>query len=437
MTFWIRGLAVAGSALLLAGCMSARGTSTLKEVPDAAQRLSGLQFRVTAVEEAGCNTPGCVQGLQETMSKGYPELFSDDLEAIPLLVRLKTDDDSNGAGAFIGGFFTLGTIPVPVYSGFAKEVGVTPWSGAGAVLPESVIRYTRRDHFWMTIFTPLGLIPMPGRSDMDRDTGTLLTANTGYEAYSKKQHAFNELNLQKAVLSALAVMDQPALHRVAAERKAMPALEVDIDGRHFSGRLLPAFSQNLRQPGGADQYQLVLRNTESRDGRAVTTTHAIPVARRVAAGNWEVQRHYLPFSARPMVATVLLADGLPQRPLVLPVEQPPLADFIDVPETRPEAAAPVRWSNGILLQIKNGPLAAELAAKPLPELRDLITRLESSLLDLNERVGRANDRAQQAIEKGENPEALRELAVVYRQRGEILKAVLQMVRQEAAVRGAT
>ena len=434
MAFWIRGLIIAGSVLVLSGCMSARGTSTLKEVPDAAQRLAGLQFRVAAVDEAGCNTPGCVQGLQETMSKGYPRLFSDDLEAIPLVVRLKTETDNNGVGAFIGGFFTLATLPVPSYTGFAKEVGVTPWSGAGAVLPEAVIRYTRRDHIWVTVFTPLALIPLPGRSDMDRATGTLMNAND--DTYPKKQQAFNELNLQKAVLTALAQMDQPALRRIAAERKAMPALEADIDGRHYSGRLLPAFSQGFRQTGSADQYQLVLRNTELRDGRQTITTHHIPVARRSAAGGWEVLRHYLSFSARPMVATVLLADGLPAQPLLLPVEQPPLADFLDVPDTRPESAAPVRWSNGILLQIKNGPLAAELAAKSQQELGELTTRIETALLDLNERVGRANDRAQQAIGKGESPEALRELAVVYRQRGEVLKAVLQMVRQQTVARGA-
>ncbi len=436
MIFLIRRLVVACCVLLLAGCMSARGTSTLKEVPDAAQRLAGLQFRVAAVEDGPANTPVGVQGLQQLMSKGYPQLFSDDLESIPLVVRQKTETDSNSIGAFIGGFFTLGTLPVPTYTGFAREVGVTPWSGAGAVLPESVIRYTRRDHIWVTVLSPLALIPMPGRSDMERDTATALSAESGWTAYSKKQHAFNELTLQKAVLSALAGMDIQALHRLAAERKAMPALEADIDGRRYSGRLLPAFSQSMRQAGGADQFQLVLRNTEVRDGRQIITTNHIPVARRSAGGGWEVLRPYLSFSARPMVATVLLADGLPARPLLLPVEQPPLADFLDVPDIRPESAAPVRWSNGILLQVKNGPLAPELAAKSMQELGELTTRLETALLDLNERVGRANDRAQQSIEKGESPDAQRELAVVYRQRGEILKAVLQVVRQEGAGRGA-
>lgn len=313
---------------------------------------------------------------------------------------------------------------------------MAPWTASGAALPESVIRYTRRDHVWVTVFTPLALIPMPGRSDMDRDVGTLFNAESGYKAYSRKQQDFNALNLQQAVLSAVAGLDTAALRRLAGERKALPAVEVDIDGRHYSGRLLPAFSQGMRQAGGADEYRLVLRNTDVRDGRQAVTTHYIPVARRGADGSWQAQRSYLPFSSRPMLATALVVDGLPRQPVVMPVEQPPLADFLNAPISQPESAAPVRWSNGILLQIKNSSLAAELAGKSLPELQQLLTELEGALLDLNERVGRANDRAQQAMEKGESPDAQRELAVVYRQRGEILKAILGQVRQEAAARGA-
>lgn len=436
MAYSIQRLLVACSVLLLAGCMSARGTSTLKEVPDAAQRLAGLQFRVMAVEEGGASGQDATLRLQQQMNQAYPRLFSDDLEAIPLVVRMKTEQDNNSVGAVISGFFTLGTIPLPSWTGFSREIGVTPWTASGAAMPESVIRYTRRDHVWVTVFTPLALIPMPGRSDMDRDVGTLFNAESGWKAYSRKQHAFNELNLQKAVIGALAGLDVAALRRLAEERKALPAIEVDIDGRHYSGRLLPAFSQGLRQAGGADEHRLVLRSTDVRDGRQTITTHYIPVARRGTDGTWQAQRSYLTFSSRPMLATALLVDGLPRQPVVMPVEQPPLADFLEAPETRPETAGPVRWSNGILLQIKNTSLAAELGGKTLPELQQLLTQLESRLLDLNERVGRANDAAQQAIEKGQSPDALRELAVVYRQRGEILKAILGQVRQEAAGRGA-
>lgn len=439
MIRFIRWMAVAGSVLLLSGCISQRGITTLQETPNAAATLSGLHFRIAAVEQkqgSYAGAGGSVQGLQEMLKKGYPQLFTDELDAIPLSVRFQSATDQQIVGAVVTGL-TLGIIPLPAHSGFRMEVGVTPWSESGAALPESSISYIRRDHGWMTIFTPLGLIPIPGRSDMERDTSTILGAETGMVEYAKKQQAFNDLNLQRAVVSALANMDQQALRRYYATRQArMPAFDVDIDGRRYSARLVPAFSQSLQQPGGADQYLLVLKGSEQRDGQLRTTTWQVPVARRAPGGGWELLRQYLMFASKPTVATALLADGQPSRGLVLPVEAPPLADFLDIPVLNPEVAWPVRWSNGILLQIKNTALGNELRGKSLPELQDLTTRLETGLLDLNERVGRANDRAQQAIEKGESPDALRELATVYRQRGEILKAILGAVRQEAAARGA-
>lgn len=423
-------LAVAAGVLMLSGCISQRGISTLKEVPGAGDRLAGLQFRVAAVE--GNSPYDGVDGLQGVMARGYPQLFSQEPEAIPLLVRVKSESDDQIAGAILTGL-TLGIIPFPVRTGFNREIGVTPWSGSGGVLPESVIRYSRRDHAWMTIFTPLGLIPIPGRSDMERDTAMLLADPTLAE-YVKKQGAFSEQVLQKAVLSALAGLDQPALRRYAAERKAMPTFSSDIDGRRYESRLLPTYSKDMRQPGGADQYRLHMKAV---DANGKITTYQPVVARRDAGGAWQVLRPYLLFASRPTVATVLLENGVPARGVVMPVENPPLADFIERPEVDgQEAAWIVRWSNGILLQIKNSTLAGELRGQSLPQLQELMTRLESSLLDLNERVGRANDRAQQAVEKGESPDTQRELAVVYRQRGEIIKAILGAVRQEATTRGA-
>lgn len=421
----------------LTGCLSMRTTSTLEADPRAAATLAGLRFRIASVEAEGATAQGAgsVEKLQSTLQQHYPDLFNDDVDAIPLTLRLKsTPDESIGAAFFIL-LATGTTVPFPSHDGFRLELEVTPGSAGGALMPAATISYTRRDHSWLSILSPLGLIPMPGRSDIQRHTRIDATSGAG-AAYAARQAAFSEETLRKALLTAVARLDQPALRRYQAQLGGKPAFEVDIEGRRYSARLLPGFTQGARLAGEPDQYLLVLRHREERDGHVRTSTWQAPVARRTASGEWEVQRRYLMLSSRPMVATALLENGVPARGMVLPVETPPLADFIDAPAMTPEAAAPVRWSNNILLQIKNGPLAAELAAKPLPELRDLITRLESSLLDLNERVGRANDRAQQAIEKGENPEALRELAVVYRQRGEVLKAVLQMVRQEAAARGA-
>lgn len=432
MTLLIRWTAVLGSVVLLSGCIAQRSISTLKETPGATTTLAGMKFRVAMAEGSG---PGSTSAsdLQQGLVNAQPELFSNDLEAIPLLIRQKSETDQQIVGAIITGL-TLGIIPLPAHTGFQMEVGVTPWSGNGALLPESVIRYVRRDHGWLTIFTPLGLIPIPGSSDIPRMSGLVMN-EAGMADYAKKQGAFSAATLQKAVVSALANMDQQALRQYWNKRQALPSVSLDIDGRHYVGRMLPTFSKNLRQPEGADEYRLILRNVDVQGNAQRTTTHEIPVARLDTMGAWHVLRTYLPFASRPMVATALLDNGVPTRAMVLPVDNPPLNDFIDPPVSPDQvAAAPVRWSNGILLQIKNSSLATELRTLPLGELQQLLTRLETAMLDLNERTGRANDRAQQAIEKGESPDAQREMATVYRQRLEILKTITGTVRQEAALR---
>lgn len=428
-----RLVVVVASAALLGGCIAQRTVSSLKEVPNAESRLAGMKFRVISVEPDAGGKAGTE--LQASLQSAYPALFSDDARAIPLAVRKSSTYHSQMVGAFLTGL-TLGVVPIPVSYGDSFEVGVTPWGAQGAVAPESRMKYSIDAHEWATILTPLGLIPNPGRSDIPRRSAILMD-EPGLTAYEQKRTAFRQDQYRRAVVSALASSDLSRLRAYWGERQAIPVLNVDIDGRRYEGVLVPAFSRDIRQAGGADQYTLVLSNSRTEGGQVITTKHTLPVARRDAAGGWQVSRVYLPFSARPMVATALLEGGVPARALVLPVEAPPLADFVSLADiSGPDAATWVRRSNGILLQIKNTSLTGELAGKSLPELQELLTQLESTLLDLNERTTRANDRAQQAIEKGESPDYLRELATVYRQRSEILKAILGIVRQEATVRGA-
>ncbi|MFP5431214.1 MAG: hypothetical protein ACLGHE_09565 [Gammaproteobacteria bacterium] len=427
---WTVALALGGT-LVLSGCMATRTTSSLQETPGAATLLAGMKFNVIQVESTGSYTPlrEIATGLQQQLMQQDPALFTNDLGAIPLLVRLKAETDNPQAGAMVTGF-TLGLVPMPHYNGVNMEVGITPWAVQGAAAPESVVSYALRRHQWGSIL-PIGLIPLPGRSDFGRGS-FLFNPPAGYEEKSK---AFSASLLHKAIVTAIAKTDQQVLRRLWTQQQALPSVSVDIDGRPFTGRLVPAFSQNLRQPGGADEYRLILRSTTGEGDAQRTTMATIPVARRDAAGNWTTQRRYLPFASRPTLATALLQNGVPARVVVMPVDNPPVGDFIDPPVGSDQVAAgPVRWSNGMLLHIKNSSLAAELRALPITELQLLTTRLESAMLDLNERTGRANDRAQAAMEKGENPEPLREMATVYRQRGEIMKAIVGQVRQETALR---
>lgn len=431
MSNLFRGMLVAGSLALISGCMSQRSISTLEANPSAAATLAGMKFRIADLDSKGGYTTN-VASLQQGLVLTYPQLFTDEVTAIPLVVRLNSETDNQMAGAIITGL-TLGVIPLPAHSGFRMEVGVTPWRLDGAAMPESSIRYKRTDHGWMSIFTPLGLLPVPGRSDIHRKTSLLLSDDQGLEAYTNEQMEFSASELRKAIITALAKSNLDALHQLWTVRQSVPSFAVDIDGRHFEARLTPTFSKGLRQPGGADEYRLFLTLVKAPGSTAATTTYSPLVARKDESGAWQIQRPYLTIASRPTIATALLENGASARGLILTVDNPPIGDFIDTPLGAGSSGL-LRWSNGILLHIKNSSLNNELHGLPLGELQYLMTRLESSMLDLNERNGRANDGAQQAIEKGESPEALRELATLYRQRLEILKTITGTVRQEAAMR---
>ncbi|MEN6448328.1 MAG: hypothetical protein ABFD70_11460, partial [Syntrophaceae bacterium] len=150
------------------------------------------------------------------------------------------------------------------------------------------------------------------------------------------------------------------------------------------------------------------------------------------SGKWTPVTGYLRRTKNLTAVGVLMENGAPARIAVRTVEEPPLEDFIETPSL---TADNLRWSNGVLLEAKNRSLPKVLKEKSGSELVGLATRIEKSILDLNEQSERAKDRAQTKVEKGDgDPAPDRELSVLCRQRIEILKPILAAVKQQAAVK---
>jgi hypothetical protein len=120
--------------------------------------------------------------------------------------------------------------------------------------------------------------------------------------------------------------------------------------------------------------------------------------------------------------------------LLRTVDEPPLEDFIELPAV---AAANrkeiIRWSNGVLLEVKNRTLPRMLQQKSSRELMDLATRIEKTLLDLDLQAEQCKNRAQGMVEQGQgDPTAERELAVLYRQRIEVFKPIVGALKLRSA-----
>jgi hypothetical protein len=118
---------------------------------------------------------------------------------------------------------------------------------------------------------------------------------------------------------------------------------------------------------------------------------------------------------------------------------PPLEELL---VTRDQSVGRGRWENRALVAVKVKSLPKILSGSKTAELEALRLKIEQTALDLAHEKELAKDKAQRLVEKnqaatagGESADELREIALVYQERIEILKAILAGIQEEVANRG--
>lgn len=111
-------------------------------------------------------------------------------------------------------------------------------------------------------------------------------------------------------------------------------------------------------------------------------------------------------------------------------------------ELKDRLLADSKWRNRALIAIKNRALPTFLRSATTAELTAFVTRLEQQSLDVAHEEELVKDRAARLVEKnesadenGQGVDELREIAIIYRARIEILKAILGLAREEITNRG--
>ena len=183
-----------GIAALLcgSGCASTRFTTTIHKVEGTEGRFP-VKFRIESVEapmrttQANVSTIGYTcpdslradsmsarfgEGLMSVATARYPHVFSASPEAIPLRIEIESTHSSNEIpGAFVVGgsvlvFPVLLPFPFLDQNVFSVKASLV---GAESQLPRTKLAtFTRKDYQWVTLFTPLGLCPIPGESDVPK-----------------------------------------------------------------------------------------------------------------------------------------------------------------------------------------------------------------------------------------------------------------------------
>lgn len=425
---------------LLAGCGSARFTSTLKPSGDPALTLHEQQFRMAeyslVFDKESDSThmwyPFKSDVVRQRARTLYPNIFVDDWYAVPVIASAKGHFEAFGMAGPLLTALTGGIIPFPdsETADFRVSVAIVDEQGNKLAIPE--VSFQRKNTMWVSILGPLGCLPVPGETLIPRDTMFFDLEATEY--YKKT----SELNNDVLVEAVVAALRQAPAERLAAITKARTARmkEISIEGATYWSFLAPQFSKGVANQERADQFALLLYRERPNPG--IQPAEEAVIARRDATGRWQPAPAYLRRITKGLVSvSALLESGAPARIVVTEVNEPPLEDFVPLPPDSGDdrvVAENMRWSNRVLLQAKNRSLPTLLKDKSTGELLDLVTLVEHAFLDLNRMSELAKDRAQKAVADGADGGAARELSLTCRERGDIMKPILAALKQEVAGR---
>jgi len=104
--------------------------------------------------------------LNETLIKRYPTLFSAGKNAIPVRIQMKQEMENSVASTMLIGLCTLGLLPAPlkITTDISVETVILLSAERSALrLPDRKAQLKITG--WMTVYSPLGLIPFPGEGE--------------------------------------------------------------------------------------------------------------------------------------------------------------------------------------------------------------------------------------------------------------------------------
>ncbi len=183
---------------MLSGCMSGRTTTNLKPETNLELKYSAGKFYIEGLKYDN-NLPEnptmadfdkrLLPLVRKECIARYPELFSgDSSSSIPLWIDVNQKTNSNDTKTFTWMFCSLmlcGMVfPLPGESDEQFDVKAGVWNGQQGIKGASANKsFDRNMYFWVTVFTPLALITIPGESDFPKESGTIFGIESQMAAY--------------------------------------------------------------------------------------------------------------------------------------------------------------------------------------------------------------------------------------------------------------
>ncbi|HQG30681.1 MAG TPA: hypothetical protein PLA83_02035 [Deltaproteobacteria bacterium] len=423
-------IAVLLAAIILSGCSAVRYTATMKPAADKDLQYGPVRLTLSSFNYEKPGVKPLPPDIDRKARELFPSVFTDDLAGLPVHIDIKTtyDNTSTEVTRLLSLAFTLGVIPIPGTEEHGFIVRTSVLDSLGEPLVEKEGKFGIDAVSWAS-YWPWGLLPVPGHSDLPRTS-----LFSGYYFASNTEESYTKINDHAAACIAeiaarsLQSADRARLEAAFRDRQSR-VQEITIDDRKCTGFLT---MMPVARPKAGSTFKVLVYDGEPKQG--AKPLHTAVVARYDDSGRWQPVKSYLRHARTLTSVSALIENNVPVRVAVRTPEPPPLEDFIDTPDlSGADRAEILRWSNSILLDAKNRSLDRLLREEGRDALLVMATRIEKSILELNEQAERSKDKAQSLVEKGEgDPAPDRELSILCRQRIEILKPMLAAVKGAAA-----
>jgi len=389
------------TTVLLAGGCTTINKSGLLEV-DLGQKQSSIEGVKFALLVDNVN-------LTAKAREYYPNLFSDDYTALPVIVsrscqRNRNEIFDDGTGPFAVLLSVVAPFPFFDYTQSCKGEFVS--SGAEGYLVKKPFAYSWVATNFFSI-NPVYWILMPffNESEAELSEDQVVVEN---------------------VVRALKEVDQRQIKDSQSYRRSR-LQQVTIEGRPYWAFIGLEQSEKARKEnGGFDTATVMLFNENPKF--LVAPQERVVVAQKDGS-RWHTRDAYLRHLGlkRLTAASVSIENGRPARVAIRENVTPQVENFLFLDNDRDMNE--IRWSNNLLIEAKNTSLLRLLQQGSRQEITDLITRIEKEILNLNEKAQMAESQVQQMVVAGGDPKAANEMAVLYRQRITIFEAILSALKR--------
>jgi len=167
---------------VISGCASVRFTTTMKQQSFAPSELAGHKLKIVSVANQQkiilsstlLSIPfASADAYMNLAMERYPALFSRESSALPVAVSLRDEYQSESmAVPLITLLLSLGTLPgYPFDSTIKINTEVVFSNNAFREFCVGTVRFERSDVRWISVYTPFGLIPVLGHSDLPKVSG--------------------------------------------------------------------------------------------------------------------------------------------------------------------------------------------------------------------------------------------------------------------------